>query len=70
MIQLLQKHTVDLYDLKNKEFEFQKISAQELISFSRFDLFAKMTYIKYRSSNPDYAKKIYSKHGFKTIESK
>jgi len=62
MIELLQKHTVDLYDLKNKEFEFQKISAQELITVSRFDLFAKMTYIKHRSSNPDYAKKIYAEH--------
>ena len=43
MIELLQKHTVDLYDLKNKEFELQKIPARELITVSRFDLFAKMT---------------------------
>ena len=62
MIDLLQKHTVDLYDLKNKEFELQKIPARELITVSRFDLFAKMTYIKYRKSNLDYAKKIYTEH--------
>ena len=62
MIDLLQKHTVDLYDLKNKEFEFQKIPARDLITVSRFDLFAKMTYIKYRKSNLDYAKKIYTEH--------
>jgi hypothetical protein len=62
MINLLQKHTVDLYDFKNKEFESQKIYARKLITFSRFDLFAKITYIKYRSSNPDYARRIYSEH--------
>lgn len=62
MINLLQKHTVDLYDLKNKEFEFQKIPAQNLITVSRFDLFAKLAYIEHRSSKPSYAKKLYIEH--------
>jgi hypothetical protein len=62
MINLLQKHTVDSYNLEQKEFELQKLPARQLITVSRFDLFAKMMYIKYRKSNPEFAKKIYSEH--------
>ena len=62
MIERLQKHTVDLYDLKNKDFELCKVPAHDLITVSRFDLFAKLIYIKYRKSKPHFAKKIYSEH--------
>jgi hypothetical protein len=62
MDNLLQQHTIDLYDLKNKQFEILELPARELVFLSRFDLFAKMAYIKYQSTDPEYARKIYGEH--------
>lgn len=62
MFELLQKHTVDLYNLTQRDFEIKNVSAKSLVTMNRFDLFAKMAYIKYRRSNIDYAKSIYIEH--------
>jgi len=62
MIDLLQAHTVDIYSLKDKEFKLGRVLARKLITFDRFDLFAKIAYIKYRRTNPEYAIRIYSNH--------
>lgn len=62
MINLLQKHTVDLYQLESKNFVRKTISARELLVLSRFDLFAKLFYIKYRSAQPELARNIYIEH--------
>lgn len=62
MIALLQKHTVDLYQLESKAFERKTIAARDLLVMSRFDLFAKLFYIKYRKKQPELAKKVYIEH--------
>src|SRR5690554_4995810 len=62
MISLVQQHTVDLYQLKEKTYEKLEVPAKSLITVNRFDLFAKMLYIKYRESNPALALDIYKSH--------
>lgn len=62
MINLLQEHTVQLYQLDKKSYVREKIHAKELLKVNRFDLYAKMAYIHYRESNPDYALGIYEAH--------
>lgn len=58
----IQEHTIKIYNLKNKLYQIEKIKARELLSLYRFDLYAKLYYIKYRESNNDRAVKIYSEH--------
>lgn len=62
MTHLLQKHTVDLYDLENESRQKEAVSARTLLSAARFDLFAKLFYIRHREINPKLAKKIYEDH--------
>ncbi len=62
MIGLLQQHTVDLYQLSDKRFIREKVKARSLLTVERFDLFAKLSYIKLRDSNPLLAKEIYNRH--------
>lgn len=62
MIHLFQSHTVSLYGLDQKSYSIEKVSAKSLLKPSRFDLFAKLVYIRYRKSNPEFALKIYSEH--------
>lgn len=46
---LLQPHTVKLYNLECKEYEVQDVPARSLLVGSRFDLFAKLYYIRHLS---------------------
>lgn len=62
MLNYIQQHTIDLYDLENKDYNKKSVSARSLVTVNRFDLIAKMAYIKYRSVRPDYAKQIYIQH--------
>lgn len=62
MIHLFQPHTVSLYGLDQKSYSIEKVSAKSLLKPSRFDLFAKLVYIRYRKSNPEFAIRIYSEH--------
>jgi hypothetical protein len=62
MIKLLQKHTIDLYSLEEKKHEKVVIQARELLSTKRFDLFAKLAYIRYRKENPELGIRIYKEH--------
>lgn len=62
MLSLLQKHTVELYDLEKENFQKLRVDAVSLLKVQRFDLFAKLFYIKYRESNPEIALKIYAEH--------
>jgi hypothetical protein len=62
MIEKLQRHTVNINNLHDEEHVIETINAVKLIDVSRFDLFAKLIYIKYRKANKPYAEKIYRKH--------
>lgn len=62
ILPLIQEHTRAIYDLENKSFNVKKINARHLLTITRFDLFAKLYYIKYRQSKPEQAKKVYCEH--------
>lgn len=62
MFNLLQKHTVELYDLKKKCYTQKNVKARSLLTADRFDLFAKLLYIKLRQSDKNTAINIYGKH--------
>lgn len=59
---LIQRHTVDLYDLTHKEYEEQNVPARSLLVAERFDLFAKLYYIKNRKENRNAALDVYNNH--------
>lgn len=59
---LLQRHTVDIYGLKDKPFVILRVPARSLLHVSRFDLFAKLFYISNRKTNPEIAREVYSDH--------
>ncbi len=59
---LFQKHTINIYNLKDKSYTIKKVKARSLLSASRFDLFAKLFYISYRETNKELALKVYSEH--------
>ena len=62
ILSLLQNHTRSIYQLDVKSFEVKTIPARELLAVTRFDLFAKIFYIKYRKSNPALAQQVYVEH--------
>jgi len=62
MFDLLQKHTVDLYKLKEHSYEKQIVAAKSLLSAQRFDLFAKLFYIANREKNKALALQVYGDH--------
>ena len=62
IIQRLQSHTVSIYHLTDDIVEEQIVDAKSLLTPSRFDLFAKLYYIKNRKENPTEAEKIYKEH--------
>lgn len=62
MFHLLQKHTVDLYQLEGKNFEKEIVEAKSLLNVCRFDLFAKLFYIRNRERNKDLALRVYNEH--------
>lgn len=60
--ELLQPHTVKLYDLEHKEYEIQDVPACSLLTGNRFDLFAKLYYIRNRQTNRSMACEVYKQH--------
>ena len=62
MYSRLQKHTVDIYNLKEKEYQIEEIAACELLTPQRFDLFAKLFYIRNRENNKEQALRVYIEH--------
>lgn len=59
---LLQPHTVALYRLKMQLGVVETLPARELLSPARFDLFAKLYYLRHREKQPDLAKRVYIEH--------
>lgn len=59
---LLQRHTVELYNLEEKEYIVQDVPARSLLSGQRFDLFAKLYYIRNRHVNNKLAREVYCHH--------
>lgn len=59
---LLQPHTVNLYDLKNQTGVVENISSRKLLTSERFDLFAKLFYIRNRDNNHELANQVYLEH--------
>ncbi len=59
---LLQPHTIALYDLRNRQAQVCKVAAQSLLCPTRFDLWAKLFYARNRKSNPGLARDVYSAH--------
>ena len=59
----LQPHTIRIYGLdKENDYIITHINARELLSFNRFDLFAKLYYIDKRVCDIVNAKMVYSSH--------
>lgn len=59
---LIQRHTVELYDLTHKEYEELEVPARTLLVAQRFDLFAKLYYIKNRKTSRKEALEVYNNH--------
>lgn len=59
---LLQSYTVKLYNLEQKEYEVQDVLARSLLVGQRFDLFAKLYYIRNRQTNKIMACEVYKQH--------
>ena len=59
---LLQPHTVALYGLEMQLGVVETLPARELLSPARFDLFAKLYYLRHREKQPDLAKRVYIEH--------
>lgn len=59
---LLQKHTTEIYNLRNHKCKIEQVPARSLLKPQRFDLFAKLYYICNASKNKDSALKVYSEH--------
>ena len=58
----LQQHTIDIYNLANKSYEVKSVNARTLLTSARFDLFAKIYYIANKENNNTSAKEIYAEH--------
>ncbi len=61
-LSLLQRHTIEIYALQGRPCTVERVPARELLSVLRFDLFAKLYYIRHRSADPDEAMAVYSGH--------
>ena len=59
---LLQQHTVNIYQLRNHDCEIRRVKARSLLKPQRFDLFAKLYYIKNFSTRNEEALRVYSEH--------
>ena len=62
IIERLQPHTVRIYNLKTTVLEEKTVPARMLLVPFRFDLFAKLFYIRNRDVNKELALKIYREH--------
>ena len=58
----LQRHTVKIYDLQDKQCSVERVPAKSLLSGLKFDLFAKLYYIAHRQEDPAGALKLYLEH--------
>ena len=61
-INLLQPHTVKIYNLENKNCKVEKVNARSLLNPLRFDLYAKLFFIRLMSDNFSLANKVYVDH--------
>ena len=62
IIQRLQPHTVEIYHLEEGQIEEKLVEARSLLIPSRFDLFAKVYYIRMREENRMEAERVYKEH--------
>lgn len=62
IIERLQPHTVKIYNLVNEEVVEEVIEATQLLAPSRFDLFAKLYYVRNREHNREEAERVYKEH--------
>lgn len=62
MLNLLQQHTITIYDLEQHSFVKKRMNARELLSADRFDLYAKLFYIKNRVPDTAMARHVYAEH--------
>ena len=62
IIQRLQSHTVSIYHLTDDMVEEEIVDVRSLLNPTRFDLFAKLYYIRNRKENPTEAERIYKEH--------
>lgn len=62
MFDRLQRHTVEIYNLRNKEYEILRVKARDLIRVDRFDLFAKLYYARCRQTDYASACNVYDEH--------
>lgn len=62
MLSLIQEHTRLIYHLDDKNFNIRTIKARELLIGERFDIFAKLFYIRYKETNKAKALEVYTKH--------
>ncbi len=58
-LDLIQPHWVEKYHLRDHEYEVFSLPAAELLSPLRFDLFAKLYYIRNRKVRPRLARRVY-----------
>ncbi|MBR5175503.1 MAG: hypothetical protein IKW89_06190 [Bacteroidales bacterium] len=58
-LDLIQPHWVEEYHLRDYEYEVLSLPAAELLTPLRFDLFAKLYYIRNRKVRPRLARKVY-----------
>lgn len=59
---LLQQHTIDIYQLREKNYQIETVPARSLLHISRFDLYAKLFYIRNRNNKATLAEKVYIEH--------
>lgn len=62
IIQRLQPHTVEIYHLEEDSVEEKWVDARSLLISPRFDLFAKVYYIRMREENRVEAERVYKEH--------
>lgn len=62
IIERLQPHTVRIYKLTESSCDAKRIDARILLTPSRFDLFAKLYYARYREINAEEALSVYYSH--------
>lgn len=58
----VQQHTIKIYNLTEKKYQIKKVKARTLLKPERFDLFAKLFFIKYLSKDPEKAHLVYESH--------
>ena len=62
IIERLQSHTVNIYQLREEDLVEKWVDARLLLHPTRFDLFAKLYYVRNRMDNKAEAVKVYKEH--------